>query len=792
MHRMRAIDDSVISDDEVLGQSDVLLQFLEKKLLPTEIQVLYGFHAIGEGGRNFLALGCLKKIYQLLPRTLTESAADFTDTFLDPSDSRMLFWLSAKSRLDQQSSLALLAEILESNRAYSKFAESLKDMFTSHLNEFKSVSDFQGTSIEKIVREAEKVKIIIACAKLRIVGPEQVALSKSTASGSLPKEASQEALVVVDMLLEFRSSLWSGFRPGNGITNSSIELVQLLWRAFQIQRNVDLDAVEHVFRSLQKVVSLIFECELDLDHPSEQTKSINWTTLPISSSWQDSKQQELSRMCYNFCVSLVVFQYHGWSKDEFTPAHLGNRLNPGFMGIRVHNGRVHGFISDETEIELCMVWAIASHLQQLADIDLLECFRKVKSETWYEATMNQLKSLGDNEVSSFAEKEALCLLLMFSHFALRCGLACENECKGKLFEAAISVLLPLAQFCVTEDLWDSNIGKKAVKPEELYVLENIMTASRTMIDRKDSSGVSAMFQPSNNGTVTPRTRSRRNASARNDDEEFNWDQIQNFVKVSVEVLDQEWKKASDHQELVTDSQPTTTSIDAMQRLNVALSQLKGCCTLQGIQKASISVSIALLDLARLEQCSNPFHCLHHAASFASHGPRGGDNDEPFRATLPDPNECTALEALMILARADCLHGIHFVEEAVFLCSFVARVCKNHRQTENAPPFATTKWRVVSIQTYTTSVFINSTIDWLREHDERKVSGLGWDVDVREELKKGRIDAQSVSGTVISSTENYLCEVGQPPSELVQNSHMQEPSFEQRIDVDEGDIEAVAV
>jgi hypothetical protein len=179
---------------------------------------------------------------------------------------------------------------------------------------------------------------------------------------------------------------------------------------------------------------------------------------------------------------------------------------------------------------------------------------------------------------------------------------------------------------------------------------------------------------------------------------------------------------------------------AMKKLDYSIQKLRQCLTINSLQKASLQVSLSMLDVAEQKECRNPFLCLSQAAIFASQGAKGGNNDEEFKKPLPREADCTAEEALHILGRADCLRAIHFINEALFLCSFAARVCCLHRDKKETDHPWTPKWRIIGIMTYTVSLGIDSVIFSLMEGEERRLALDSWEKGIRAEIGRGRSDA----------------------------------------------------
>ena len=127
-----------------------------------------------------------------------------------------------------------------------------------------------------------------------------------------------------------------------------------------------------------------------------------------------------------------------------------------------------------------------------------------------------------------------------------------------------------------------------------------------------------------------------------------------FVEVHIDFLQSEWIKAS----IATTSEINTASIQVsigkMNELHSALAKLKACTTGISIKRASLSVAVALLDVAACDHSYTPFLCVRHAAIFASQGSKRGNSNNFFKKPLPLQRECSPRDALLgILGRADC-------------------------------------------------------------------------------------------------------------------------------------------
>jgi len=187
---------------------------------------------------------------------------------------------------------------------------------------------------------------------------------------------------------------------------------------------------------------------------------------------------------------------------------------------------------------------------------------------------------------------------------------------------------------------------------------------------------------------------------------------------------------------------STDSKMQMQRVQKALSDLRACYTISAAEKACLNLSNALLEVASIQTCNDPFNCLQQAASFASQATKSGNSDTMYRQGLPEMTQCSPREALIILGRADCLQALYFPNEAAYLCSFVARVCRLHRDSGEKEFEWNDRWKIVSIYAFNVSVMIRVTVSNTLDQTMQRAFLTAWERDVVEELERARRDGRS--------------------------------------------------
>jgi hypothetical protein len=221
--------------------------------------------------------------------------------------------------------------------------------------------------------------------------------------------------------------------------------------------------------------------------------------------------------------------------------------------------------------------------------------------------------------------------------------------------------------------------------------------------------------------------------------------LKKFVPVPIRSLKKLWNRSFSRGFTVT-AEAMNDARYKMQKVHSLMVDLRACFTLAAAEKVCLNISVALLDLAACPACKDPFPCLQQAAMYASQGSKAGNSDLCFRRNIPNVDDCTALEALVILGRADCLHSVYFPREAAFLCSFVARTCALHRDFFNSDQIWNDQWKVVGMYAHNVSVMIRTTVYCMIHHSNQNrqadFSSM-WENAVVKELEKGMRDALEV-------------------------------------------------
>jgi len=294
----------------------------------------------------------------------------------------------------------------------------------------------------------------------------------------------------------------------------------------------------------------------------------------------------------------------------------------------------------------------------------------------------------------------------------------------------MSILLPLSQFCLDETLWDSDIGEGATtlaSYEEWQLL-----AGKTE------------YQPVGDREGLYPKRTRKSVKKVFDKKVQEWIEgagsptSRDFIPIPNIELKSLWIQTAGEK---IEQSNTTEAKNQMKRVHKALADLRSCYTYAAAEKACLNLSVALLEMAAIPDCRDPFNCLQQAASFASQATKSGNSDTMYRQSLPEMTRCTPKQALIILGRADCLQAVYFPNEAAYLCSFVARVCRLHRDSGDVNCEWNDQWKIVAIYAYNVSVMIRITVSSILDQTMQKAFMTAWERDVVEELERARKDGR---------------------------------------------------
>ena len=523
-----------------------------------------------------------------------------------------------------------------------------------------------------------------------------------------------------------------------------------------------------IMSSVTRVVSFLGGrevSELQSGEPIKEDMKVRaWgESFPVESAWQPEGFKPLSLRAYNLCVGCNVSVFSGWEKEEFTFRLLKRRFGDRFFGVHIHDGMVSGCLRPSHEKEIGAQWQdLKGLLPGLPPLEIESQLSKVQQFEWYKAGQKHFDQVeaSASEFEQLGEDDGIQIFLAYSRLCLNVAKCCDNDRSSILhqaIQASLSILLPVVsfecshscpvlsesrntlsdrdliifiqtQFALNLKMWDSDIGEAAnslsgfeswrnstslsaepTAPEELPPSKKPgfkrSTVSKKPVEKKVKEWIEGPDKPA----------------------------LQSIVVIPVPALLSMWNEVS-----VGSAQEvkSKTSKALMKNVHSCMEKLRQCRTDTSVEKASLQVATALLELSEDQSCHNPFVTLQQAAVYASQASKGGNSDTYFRRPIPIDTECSPHQALIILGRADCLHCLYFPNEAAFLCNFVGKVCRLYRDT----PGWNARWKVVAIYAYNVSVMIRSTVNTVLDKDAKKSFLHTWDREVVEELEKARSDA----------------------------------------------------
>eukprot|EP00536_Pseudo-nitzschia_multiseries_P002867 jgi/Psemu1/252068/estExt_Genewise1Plus.C_400030 len=736
------VDLPYLSDEETLlndvGDSP-LVESLRKGALTPELRVLYGLALIGGGGRNFIAAKSLEAIDDLEQETEEWFSEDESRSTLAIEPFWILFRRAMTEELRRTGAYAFIADVLRKTNKEHEWGLHFAKVFRRHLQRLK-----EKGLIDKLLGLRESVtpniafkknqllKVVLEACKFEMFTIDDAkdikhALNKKPSFSKAKRtEIAQRVLTSIVNIVPLAWSI-----EGNGVLPPiCVEIVKVLakcirWISTMVLDDLPYSVLKNLVDQCTIVVSYLCGNSMSrVNDVEEKDMSIleESITFPVTSSWQPTEFRMLSVCTYNFAVACNVSLFSGWENEEFTMKVLRKRQGQlRHFGVHIGDKRLSGCLPDTVQNELNRQWKLLAKMQPTYPIlDFEEKMKVVKQSEWFQSeTKTREKSLRHAPIASYAEEDAL---LIFLGYAAMCTHLSRAETDKKVSarpqQMALSILLPLSQFCLDENLWDSDIGEAA-------------TTLASYEDWQIMAG-RAQYQPIGDREGLYQKRIRKNGKRMLYDKKVQeWIEgalsptSKDFIQIPNTELKQMWTRG-----IFLDERPTELSSkdakDQMEIVHKATTDLRSCYTYAAAEKACLNLSVELLEMAATSNCHDPFNCLQQAALFASQATKSGNSDTAYRQSLPEMTECSPREALIILGRADCLQAVYFPNEAAYLCSFVARVCRLHRDSREVKFKWNDKWKVVGIYAYNVS----------------KAFMAAWERDVVEELERGRRDGRS--------------------------------------------------
>lgn len=765
-------DGQYLSDDEIIDgstNSDVIKQ-LGSGVLPPELTFIFALCLIGKGERTYMAT---KMIGAVL--ALRDEKEDDSDEAIMGED---LIWPFFRREmtgpLGKTAGFALISQVLEKTKGIGQWSATLLPFFDVYLKELESDDSFKNildlAEDKDLSHRREQLLTITITAS-------QMSLHQARLSND-QRSATPSVLATIDRLCLVLNTSW-GFSDTGELSLTGLEALQLLEPAFSfLIDSIGQDAPEcatltkETLERFGNVISALLGSPIEgLWTVSKAPQSCSWKTFPLPGNWQNSAQKAMSTCVHNLSVGCNVSAFIGWERKEFNLKLIRKDCRKKTFGVHVSGAQVAGYVSNDTEQSLTRQWEdVQNLLPNLRMVDFSKSLEASKRSDWYKSAKKG-KVEDDAIVASHGEKEGLSLFLLFSRLCLIASQTTTGVDEESCIRAALSVLVPITQFSLNMTMWHRTTKNDAISVSEVEAW-------------KQKAEQEVEYAHLFDGPPVPPSRPKVSQVSKKRIEKQQQSKKQSFVsaiaKVPLSVLLSHWKDGGGNKSEEDDSLVMADAQEAMDKLNIAMKQLRKCFTDAAVERASLNVAVALLNLVQKSRhhCANPFLCLQQAQIFASQANKGGSSDEAFKHRLPPKESCTPLEALVILGRADCLQALWFPDEAVFLCSYVARVCRLHRQDQVS---WNSQWMVVGICAYNVSVAIRTRT----QNSSALVASV--EADVLAEWKNGLEDAVSIASSSardIPRGESVEEESANPHlTESFLNGNVAEGFGEEDLDVD---------
>lgn len=728
---------SGFSDDEDLdcGPQEVI-DALRMGCFPPEISVLYALCLMAEGGRDYIAIRHLQGIRHLEQESFSELAQYAIDTGVVYDARWTSFKRSRTAPLYRSAAFALVHDVLMDCERDVDLANRLTSLFDTQV---KHLSD-EGLLCDPFLSDNPEAwtecrvaidKIATAAARFHLTKAEHlIAESKSESALKLLQSTATTLTSVL-------SASWKVYSDGS-VVSSCVSIVETLARLFQIGTSLlkqsSMVGDWKVWAStIENAVSPLLGLNTEVVDGSPIDALPDVGILPISSAWLSGKRRALALSAYNLGVSLNVARFSGWERQEFSTALIRRRSHcSSHFGVTSSDGIVSGLLIP-FEDEIIDQWeALQELLASRPTYSIRSMIALRRSSPWYqEAQTMHCAASQQNRLFGYGEESGLSLLLAFSRASIKSAESGDQATRSGSLANSLSVLAPLLQFALKYNVWDANIGVATSSKSQILEWKYSTTNEEKKESEVQGSRARRKRTPQSTEDITtslalhvpfPGERSVPISS--------------NLIVVPCRALHNAWTEGMDRQLLIAKSAPS----EHMVVLSQYLRQLRGCHTEKAVEGASLNVAVAAIDLMAHPECSNPFLCMQLAAFYASQAPKRGSSDKAFKNALPRRENCTPLDALTILARAECLQALHFCTEAAFLCDFVARVSRTHPIGSSSDPGLQRRWSIVRAAAYNVSVSIRHTAVSLR-NDNYKPSDPGlpfqWQQPAIDELMRGR-------------------------------------------------------
>ncbi|GAX20947.1 hypothetical protein FisN_1Lh392 [Fistulifera solaris] len=731
------ISDVAFSDEEDLNDSNnpALFQSLKYGSLPPELRFLYGICLAAEGGKRYLAMRCIEIVNSIDLENLDWFNEDINDTAAVQDTSWQVLLKCTTAPLTRTAAYALLGDVLKKrfldvplydlSRLLSEHARRLID-----LGIVKEALAEQSKNSLQSRRRRLVIDVLVTAARIQL---EHVEETMTTSLDSERGQRKELVLNLLDSLTAYLRALWN-IDSRAAVCTSCREILIALAVALRlllvfVNDSQDMDVCS-ITTKVETAISILCGVPNFQSTDNELYPTENLRSLPFDSSFQSDSLKKLSLRVHNCAVATNCSHFSGWESSEFSTALLKSVEISYFSGISVENGHTFGILNDRWVPILAGQWeTLAMILPNFRRFDFAEQFKAASTRDRYVEVRKSMEEATERDkLCIYGEESGVEILLSYSELSLRLASissASNQDQSSRMLYKALSIILPLSQFALHQELWTSTLGTVAACQTGLIEWRPITTRT--------------------DGTVLPsyllpiESRSKGKSIESSLDQWFDWENEQsplaNLIPIEPTNLLSLWKVYAEKIPSFSEK-----SIVAMQELDEALKQMRLCFSEQAVENQSLTVAAKLLDVATSTDCANPFLCIFQAARFARHSRKGGTSSDVFKVPLTPDVECTSRDVVAILGRAGCLQSLYCFHEAAFLYSYIAGVCSARRKREIVSVEWNDLWKSLSIFNYNQTVHLRASFRMVvKEHGIKDEPLFVWKGSVIDELNSARSD-----------------------------------------------------
>lgn len=182
------------------------------------------------------------------------------------------------------------------------------------------------------------------------------------------------------------------------------------------------------------------------NHSEFDVQTHQWGDFPVKSSWQSSDCRAISLATYNLSVACNVSLFSGWELEEFNLKLLRRRHGNRHFGVHIHDKRITGYLSKETEYEILSQWKrLHDVFPSFPVLNFEERMAEVKTREWYrDEVKDRSETARNNPIARYGEDHGVDMFLAFSSLCLHLvKLETNLSVRNRLLKKVLSVLLPV-------------------------------------------------------------------------------------------------------------------------------------------------------------------------------------------------------------------------------------------------------------------------------------------------------------------------------------------------------------